>query len=198
MPCPAVRSSGMARQVALLRGINVGGRKKVAMARLRELMEELGYSEVRTYVNSGNVVFSGPEQPPLEVARRLEEQLATTFGFDIAVVVRSREELAETVRANPLGAIATDPARHLVLFLAVEPEADRVPELDTAEIAPEAFHLLGREIHLWCPDGVNDSPLAKQMSEKRLGVTATARNWRTVEKLLALAEEGLDSEFPPT
>lgn len=188
----------MARHVALLRGINVGPNKRVAMARLRELAADLGYADVRTYVNSGNVVFSGPERSPLQVERQLEEQLAATFGFEISVVVRSRDELADVVRANPLRDVATDPARHIVYFLAAEPEAERVPDVAPADIAPEAFHLRGREIYLWCPDGVRDSPLVKQVSEKRLGVTATARNWRTVEKLLALAHEGLESESPPT
>ncbi|MGI8593382.1 MAG: DUF1697 domain-containing protein [Solirubrobacteraceae bacterium] len=182
----------MARQIALLRGINVGGHKKVGMARLRELMDELGYRDVRTYVQSGNVVFTGPDRPPDQVARRLEGELAATFGFEVSVVVRSREELAQVVAANPLRDVATDPAKHLVLFLAAELDADRLGGIEPADVSPEAFHVDvgGREIYLWAPEGVRDSRLVKALSEKRLGVAATARNWRTVERLLALAEEG--------
>ena len=180
----------MARQIALLRGINVGGHRKVPMARLRELMEALGFSDVRTYVQSGNVVFTGPDAPAVEVARRLEQELAATFGFDVSVVVRSRDELAEVVEANPLRDVATDPARHLVVFRDSNVDLERVAHVDPAEFAPEAFHVRGRELYVWAPEGVRDSRLLKVLSEQRLGGTATARNWRTVEKLLALADEG--------
>ncbi|MCW2953269.1 MAG: hypothetical protein JWQ48_2439 [Conexibacter sp.] len=179
----------MARQIALLRGINVGGHKKVPMARLRELLGELGYGDVRTYVQSGNVVLTGPDQPPEEFERTLERQLEEGFGFAVSVLVRSREQLAAVVAANPLGEVATEPARHHVLFLSGEPAAERLDAIDAAAFAPDAFVHRGREIYLWTPDGVRDSRLAKALSDARLGVTATARNWRTVEQLLALADE---------
>ncbi|MBA2579800.1 MAG: DUF1697 domain-containing protein [Thermoleophilaceae bacterium] len=179
----------MARLIALLRGINVGGHKKVEMARLRELMGTLGYRDVRTYVQSGNVVFTGPEVPPIEVAQRLEERIAATFGFDVSVMVRSREELADVIAANPLRDVATDPSRHLVVFRDDEVDLTGAATVDPADFAPEAFHVRGREIYLWAPDGVRDSPVVKALSEKRLGGTATARNWRTLEKLLVLAYE---------
>lgn len=177
----------MTRQIALLRGINVGGHKRVAMARLREMMQTLGYEDVRTYVQSGNVVFSGPEQAPAEVARRLSERVAATFGFEVAVVVRTRDELVEVVQANPLRGVATEPSRHHVIFLSAEVDPERVADLDPDGYAPDAFRLRGSEIYLWTPGGIRDSRLAKALSEKRLGVTATARNFKTVEKLLALA-----------
>jgi uncharacterized protein (DUF1697 family) len=171
----------MPRQIALLRGINVGGNKRVEMARLRALMEELGHRDVRTYVNSGNVVFSG--RPRSE--RQLEAALAETFGFDVPVVLRSRDELADIVRANPLREIATDPAKHLVVFCA----ADAATDLDPADFAPETFRVRGREVYLWAPGGIGTSPLAKALANKSLGDKSTARNWRTVEKLLELADE---------
>jgi uncharacterized protein (DUF1697 family) len=179
----------MARHIALLRGINVGGHKKVQMARLRELMERLGHRDVRTYVQSGNVVFTGPDEPPEAVAAGLEAQLAAELGFEVSVLVRSRDELAEIVRANPLRDVATEPARHHVIFLSAEVAPERLAGIEAADFAPDAFLLRGREIHLWTPDGVGDSRLAKALTDKRLGVTATARNWRTVERLLALADE---------
>ena len=169
------------RQIALLRGINVGGNKRVEMARLRALMEDLGYSDVRTYVNSGNVVFSGPSRSE----RHLETAIAKTFGFEVPVVLRSREELADVVAANPLRDVANDPAKHLVVFCAAKASTD----LDPADFAPETFHVRGREVYLWAPGGIGTSPLAKALATKPIGDKSTARNWRTVEKLLALADD---------
>jgi uncharacterized protein (DUF1697 family) len=103
----------VARQIALLRGINVGGNKKVAMARLREVFtDDLGLTDVKTYVNSGNVVFGGRKTS----AAKIEKAIADAFGFDVTVVTRTRDEIADVVAANPLAKVADKPARHLVLF----------------------------------------------------------------------------------
>jgi uncharacterized protein (DUF1697 family) len=176
----------MARQIALLRGINVGKAKRVAMATLREVFAAQGLTDIKTYVNSGNVVFSGPQT----AAAELEHAIEAEFGFDVAVVVRTRDEVAAVVAANPLAAIATDASRHLVLFGSGRIDPATVADLDARALAPEVFTLDGREAHLWLPDGVHSSKLAKTMNDKRLGVTVTGRNWRTVEKLLALADAG--------
>lgn len=183
----------MARQIALLRGINVGGHRTVPMARLRELLGELGYNDVQTYVQSGNVALTAAERSPATLERTLAGQLEDAFGFPVAVLVRSRDELAAIVAANPLGELATEPARHHVLFLSGEPEAERIGALDPAGFGPDTFVQRGREIYLWTPDGIRDSRLAKALSDRRLGVTVTARNWRTVERLLALADDADDA-----
>jgi uncharacterized protein (DUF1697 family) len=169
------------RQLALLRGVNVGGNKRVEMARLRELMEELGYRDVRTYVNSGNVVFTGPSRSE----QQLETAIAKTFGFEVPVVLRSRDELADIVQANPLREVANDAAKYLVVFCG----AEAATNLDPKDFAPETFRVRGREIYLWAPGGIGTSELAKRLATKPLGAKSTARNWRTVEKLLALADE---------
>jgi uncharacterized protein (DUF1697 family) len=187
----------MARHIALLRGINVGGHKKVPMARLRELIAGLGYTDVRTYLNSGNAVFGTPDRSAADVAReleeaierKLEEAIEREFGFHVSVIVRSRDEIAGVVAANPLADVATDPARYLVAFLDGEVDPERVADLDPAGFAPEAFHLRGREVYIWAPAGIAESRVVKELSQKRLGAIATARNWRTVERLLALADE---------
>jgi len=170
----------MARQIALLRGINVGGNKRVEMARLRSLMEELGYRDVRTYVNSGNVVFSGARRSE----KHLESAIAKTFGFEVPVVLRTRDEIGGVVQANPLRDVATDPAKHLVVFCGAEASTD----LDPADFVPETFEVHGREVYLWAPGGIGTSPLVKLLANKPLGAKSTARNWRTVEKLLELAD----------
>ena len=159
------------------------------MARLRELMEALRYRDVRTYVQSGNVVFSAPDTPPPDLEQQLERAIAAEFGFDVSVVVRSRDELADVVALDPLGDIATDPARYLVIFRAAPLDPERLAAIDPAAFAPEAFHARERELYVWAPEGMRDSALLKALSEQRLGGVATARNWRTVEKLLALADE---------
>jgi uncharacterized protein (DUF1697 family) len=174
----------MARQIALLRGINVGKSKKVAMAALRDVFAGQGLTDVKTYVNSGNVVFSGPKTS----AAKLEKAIEAEFGLDVAVVVRTRDEVADVVAANPLADVATNAARYLVLFGDRELDPERVADLDAEALAPEAFALRGREAYLWLPDGVHSSPLARAMNDKRLGATVTGRNWRTVERLLALAD----------
>jgi uncharacterized protein (DUF1697 family) len=179
--------SEVARQIALLRGINVGGNKKVAMATLRGVFTDLGLTDVKTYVNSGNVVFSGRKTPAAE----LEKAIAAELGFDVAVVVRTRDEIAAVAAANPLGSVADNLARYLVLFSGGGAiDARRVADVDRDALKPELFAIRGSEAYLWLPGGVQGSKLLKAINEKRLGVTLTGRNWRTVEKLLELADAG--------
>jgi uncharacterized protein (DUF1697 family) len=178
----------MARQIALLRGINVGGNKKVPMARLREVFtDDLGLTDVKTYVNSGNVVFGGRKTG----AAKIEKAIAAAFGFDVAVVTRTRDELAAVIEANPLAAVADNPARYMVLFSGDGAiDAKRVADADRDALKPEVFAIRGSEAYLWLPNGVQNAKLLKTVNEKRLGVTLTGRNWRTVGKLLELADAG--------
>jgi uncharacterized protein (DUF1697 family) len=172
------------RQIVLLRGINVGRNKRVGMADLRALLTELGYGDVRTLLQSGNVVLTGTVKPS-----RLEQELADGLGLEIAVVVRTRDELADVVERNPLAGVAKDPSKHLVSFLSAKLAPAIARELAAADIAPAQLVISGRELFGWHPNGLNDSPLAKLLATKRLGVTSTARNWSTVTKLLALADD---------
>lgn len=177
----------MATQIALLRGINLGPNRRIAMGELRALLTDLGYADVRTLLQSGNIVLStrlGPEK----LARTLERQIAEGLGVDPAVIVRSPDELAAVIERNPLADVADDPKRHTVYFLSGEPDAAAVAALERADIAPEAFAVAGREIYTWHPDGIQRSPLVKLLGKADLGVTSTARNWNTVTKLLAMAE----------
>jgi uncharacterized protein (DUF1697 family) len=175
----------MARQVALLRGINVGPTTRVPMARLREVFGELGYSDIKTYVNSGNVVFSGRKAHH----QRIEDAVEAAFGWRIPIVLRTREELAAVVAADPLGDTATNPSRYIVSF------SGHADPLDTSKmdgVTPgrnESYAIIGREAYMWLPDGVQNSPLAKAFTDRRFGHVLTARNWRTVGKLLAMTEE---------
>jgi uncharacterized protein (DUF1697 family) len=175
------------RQVVLLRGINVGRNKQVPMARLREVLTDLGYGDVRTHLRSGNVLLtSGAKAEKLE--RDLEKQIAEEFGFEVRVLTRTRDEIADVVERSPLGHVADNGSRYHVSFLSAEPSPEVVSELSAADVAPEQFVFSGREIYIWLPDGTQGSQALPLLAEKRLGVTATVRNWNTVTKLLALAD----------
>jgi uncharacterized protein (DUF1697 family) len=158
------------------------------MGELRELLEGLGCENVRTLLQSGNVVLTSSKKPA-SVEQELEKAIADEFGVESKVVVRSRDELADVVKRNPFEKVAKDPKRFQVSFLSAEPQAAVVKELSAAYVAPEQVVCSGREIYAWHPDGIQRSPLAKLLTDKRLGVTATARNWNTVTKLLELADE---------
>ncbi|HYO52970.1 DUF1697 domain-containing protein [Archangium sp.] len=178
----------MGRYVALLRGINVGGNKKVPMAQLRELMEGLGYTGVATLLQSGNAVFTSKEKNPARVVKQLEAAIAEKFGFEVAVVLRTRDELAAVIKANPLPGAEDTPSQFLVTFLSDIPDPKRLEELDPAAYLPDEFRVVGREIYARFPNGIRDSKLATVLGGTRLGVTPTARNWNTVTKLLELAD----------
>jgi uncharacterized protein (DUF1697 family) len=178
----------MARHIAFLRGINVGPHRRIAMGDLRELLTSFGYGDVQTYLQSGNVVLT-TDIAPERLERELEAQIAAGLGVDTAVVVRTRDEIADVVDRNPLRDVADDPKRYQVSFLSAAPDADAVRELSAIDVAPERCVFSGREVYAWHPDGMQRSPLAKLLSDRRLGVTATARNWTTVTKVLSLADE---------
>jgi uncharacterized protein (DUF1697 family) len=176
------------RYVALLRGINVGGNKLVPMARLRALLEGLGYTEVGTLLQSGNVVLTSREKKPAQVGQRIEAAIVEAFGFEVAVIVRTRDELARAIEANPLAGADDAPSRFLVTFLSGPPDPARLRAIDAAAYLPDEFRVVGREIYARFPNGIRDSKLAVVLGGLKLGVTPTARNWNTVKKLLALAD----------
>jgi uncharacterized protein (DUF1697 family) len=177
----------MPRLVALLRGINLARTRRIAMADLREALTAGGYADVRTHLQSGNVVLT-TDQAPDAAARDLETRIAERFGFDVDVLVRTADELAEVVAANPLGEFATDGSKHFVAFLSGAPDSDAVAAIAERDFGDERFTAIGREIYVWCPDGLRDCGVMKAIADRRLAVaTATVRNWNTVAKLLELA-----------
>jgi uncharacterized protein (DUF1697 family) len=176
------------RQIALLRGINLGSRRRVSMPELRALLEGAGYEDVRTYVQSGNVVLTSDVDPD-ELARELERLIADGLGVETQVVVRTRDELAAVVAHNPLAEVAENPKRYQVTFLDGDPDPERVADLERLRHESERMVVEGREVYAWLPEGVQNSKLWRALADGRLGVTATARNWNTVAKLLEMADE---------
>lgn len=176
------------RQIVLLRGINLGPRNRLGMAALRDSLANAGLDDVRTYLQSGNAVVSsrlGPDR----LAARVRQLITAEFRIDIAVVVRTRDELAEVVRNNPLEQVADDPKRYQVSFLAEELPQEEVEKLAALASDAERFVALGRELYAWHPEGVARSKLWNRLAGAGLGVAATARNWTTVTNLLQMADE---------
>jgi uncharacterized protein (DUF1697 family) len=176
----------MPRHIVLLRGINLGSRNRIAMPELREALEEAGFDHVQTYVQSGNVVLSSSGSVA-DVARNVELQISKSFELDIDVVVRTRAQLAKVVERNPLANVANNAKRYQVSFLSAKPSAAVMRKLEEAAAEKERVVLIGREIYAWHPEGVGRSRLWTLLAGRGLGVTATARNWTTVTKLLEVA-----------
>lgn len=180
----------MARQVVLLRGINLGPTNRVPMPALRDALSAAGFENVRTYVQSGNVVLDSHEAPDA-LAERVRALVNDEFGLDIAVVVRTRDELAEVVKSNPLKDVASEPKRYQVSFLSGEPSPELAEKLDRLATEEERVAVIGREIYAWHPAGVARSKLWNGLASKGglgPGLTATARNWTTVTTLLEMAD----------
>ncbi len=166
--------------VALLRAVNVGGRNKVSMAELRRVFEDAGCDSVRTYIQSGNVVFEH-EAPDRAV---LEEAVADAFGVQSAIVLRSARQMRRLAGAHPFGA---DTSKSVVAFLAEKPKRTDLRALSELDVAPDRFEVVGPDVVMHYPNGYGGARLSAAVLEKRLGVAATARNWRTVTRLAELA-----------
>lgn len=176
------------RYIALLRGINVGRAKRVAMADLRKLLDEMGYGDVRSVLNSGNLVFSGDGVQPNLAAAAIEEQLVLKLGVAARVTVLSRDELAAVLAENTLLPVATDHSRLLVFMLADDAARAAVAPLCEREWGLEALAVGQRAAYVWCPQGMLDSAAAAALG-KKLGDNTTSRNWNTLCKLYALCSE---------
>jgi uncharacterized protein (DUF1697 family) len=177
------------RVVALLRGINVGGNKLVDMARLRLVLSDLGHADVRTYLQSGNAVFSCQPQAVAGAASQLENAIAGEFGFDCRVIVRTAAELTAAMSADPLLHLLGNPSRHLIGFLSESPRPEGVKELTSQDFGVDQLGIIDQHLYLWCPNGITGSPFGKLNFDRILGVAVTMRNWNTVTKLAALAGE---------
>ncbi len=172
----------------MLRGINVGGNRRVPMAELRALLTDAGLEDVATYVQSGNVVLT-TEHSPSRLATEVGSLVAQRFGFAVDVVCRTGEELAAVIARDPLGEVAVEPKRYQVSFCERAVADDVRATLERAAVAPERIAFDGREIYAWHPDGVARSKLWNALAGRGLGVVATARNWTTVTTLARMASD---------
>lgn len=176
----------MTTWIALLRGVNVGG-NRLPMADLRDECASMGLENVRTYIQSGNVVFEAGPESACDLAAALPPRIERRFGFRPRILVLSVDDLRRAMSANPYAEAESEPKTVHLYFLAERPDAVDTDGLDELRADTECWHLEGRVFYLHTPDGYGTSKLAAR-AEKLLGVDATARNWRTVRKLRELAE----------
>jgi uncharacterized protein (DUF1697 family) len=176
--------------IALLRGINVGAHKRMKMEQLRASCEALGFKQVATYIQSGNLVFNGPKLSPTAVSVKIEKRIAADFGFAADVVTRTWDELTNIIRANPLlKESAIDESKLHVVFLANAPSTEAIQKLESLILAPDRVRVSGKEIYFYFPNGVSGSSLWKHNLDKILSVSGTMRNWNTVNRLFEMASE---------
>lgn len=176
------------KHIALIRGINVGRAKRVAMGDLRALIEGLGYRDVHTLLNSGNVVFSAPSSVRGAPGPRIEQAMAAKLGITARVTVITSAELATAIDDNPLSKIASDPARLLVAVLAKAADRTRIEPLARKNWSPDAIAIGKRVAYVWCAKSQLDSPVFEALA-RELGDGVTTRNWATMMKLKALCED---------
>ena len=173
------------RYLVLLRGINVGTRNRVLMAELRSKLADEGYSDVATVLQSGNVIISTESDRPDVVAGAMQRLLSDEFDVNVPCVVRTANQIRVVFGRNPLQKVVSDPSRYLVNFLSEEPDPDVVGALLEEDHSPQVIVIEGTEAYVWTPDSVKAMTLSYAYLEKRFGVVATARNWNTLEKIVA-------------
>jgi uncharacterized protein (DUF1697 family) len=178
------------RLIALLRGINVGRAKRIAMADLREVLADLGYTRIKTHLQSGNAIFSCSPEAEATAAADIERAVLQRLGVQSTVILRTAEELEAAIAANPLLEVATNPSRHMVGFLTREPDAEGARTIASLDGDPDRIALVGRQVYLWTPEGLLSSPLSSVHWTPSLGGPVTMRNWNTVTKIAALAHDG--------
>ena len=173
--------------IALLRGINVGGKNRLPMKDLAAMFVDAGCDDVRTYIQSGNVVFRADVTLAADIPSRIGASILDRFGHEIPVVTRRARDLEAIVEANPFLQAGAETDRLHVVFLADAPDTEHLEALDPDRSPPDEFAVRGREIYLHCPNGLARSKLTNAWFDSRLSTVSTMRNWKTVRKLLELA-----------
>ena len=180
----------MPTYVALLRGINVSGQKLIKMAELRAQLAELPYDNIRTYIQSGNILFEREAAEPAVIEEEVRQLIAKHYGFDVPVMVKTREDLDYVVNNHPfIHQRNEDPKFVHVTFLAEEPDPERVAKLREEDYSPEEWVLDGTYFYFFSPKGMGNAKMSNTFVENRLKVKATGRNWRTTMKLWEMAGE---------
>jgi uncharacterized protein (DUF1697 family) len=176
--------------IALLRGINVGGKNTVRMAELVSLLQSLHFTNVRSYLQSGNFVFDYNRAGPSALSHAIEQAISMKFGLDVKVIVRTAEELRSLISGNPLlDTPKIDKEKLHVTFLMDAPQKSDISYFEAAKDPEEQLRIKGKEVFLYCPNGYGRTKLSNQAFEKKLGATATTRNWKTVNALAEMIKE---------
>jgi uncharacterized protein (DUF1697 family) len=172
--------------IAFLRGINVSGQKKIRMAELKSYFEELNFKNVRTYIQSGNVILESSNQKNEAIQKKIENLIKEKFGFDVPVIVKNKNEIAAILKKNPFTGKETN--RIYITLLSDIPSAEQTKKLPEINYAPEEFILDENIIYFFSPHGYGEAKMSNNFFEKILKVTATTRNWRTMNILKEMTE----------
>lgn len=183
----------MTRYISILRGINVSGKNLIKMADLRLTFEKMGFQQVSSYVQSGNIIFSGKKMQEEEIEQTIFQYLKTGFEFDIPIIVLRKKTLQNIIDSNPMtNHPKKDPSFMHVTFLKTLPGNFNPEEIEAKKLEGEEFYFTEKAIYLYCPNGYGTTKLNNNFFEKKLQVTATTRNWRTTNKLLEIAINPVD------
>ncbi len=177
----------MHKKIAILRGINVGGKRKILMADLKALCNALIWNDVKTYIQSGNVIFNSDKENP-ELEHELEKAITQKYGFDVPVIVINAEELQRMVDKNPFVDENTDISHLHLTFLKQNAIQENIDHIRTYDFEPDKFEIDNQAIFVYCEGKYHQSKLTNNFFEKKLKVGATTRNWKTVLKLLELSK----------
>lgn len=181
----------MKQFISLLRGINVSGQKKIKMEELRQAYAALGFTDVQTYVQSGNVIFESDEEDASKLAVSIEAQIEGRFGYAVSVFIRDARDFQRLLDNNPfLQGRSEDPARLYVTFLQRAPGVTESSQLSVPAGDPGEFAVAQRDVYLFCPNGYGTTKLSNNFFERKLGQPATTRNWNTVNALYQMARGG--------
>jgi uncharacterized protein (DUF1697 family) len=177
--------------ISILRGINVSGQKKILMADLKILFESLHFKEIATYIQSGNVVFkSDSKNTDQQLAKKIEKAISANYNFEVPVIIRTKEELEKIISQNPFTKEKNIDLKKLhVTLLSTTPDKEKVEQIKGANFLPDRFVFKGKEIYLHIPDSYGETKLSNNFFENKLKVSATTRNWNTVNKLFEMAQQ---------
>ncbi len=177
------------KYISILRGINVSGQKKIKMSDLRLLYESLGFQNVVTYIQSGNVIFDTTVKNMADLKISIENAIEEKYEYHIPVIIRTNSEIGDIIKNCPFGLVdlVKDGTRILVTILTSEPSETRISAILKYAAATEKIVISGKEVYLYCPNGYGKSKLSNTLLEKKLGIDATTRNWKTIHKLYELS-----------
>ena len=177
----------MSKFIALLRGINVSGQKQIKMPDLKSLFEESGFQNIETYIQSGNVIFTSKEKLPEKLEQKISLAIKRKFGFDVQIIVLTPEEIEYVLNNNLFIKKKKESEKLYVTFLAKSPSDENINKLNAIDYSPEEYIIDGRYIYLFVPNGYGKAKLNNNFFESKLNVSATTRNWKTVNKMFELS-----------
>lgn len=178
----------MPKYIAILRGINVGGHRKILMGDLREMFRKMGFNNIQTYIQSGNVIFESPNKvDKVKLRDSIKEQILSTFGLDVPVILRAAKEIGQAITNNPFLKEGTTTEGLFLTFLQETPGSENIKNAKSYNFSPDRFEIEGKHVFGFCAGKYHESKLSNTFFENKLKVSATTRNWKTVRKLFELA-----------